>query len=87
MAEVRNLSAPGSGEGRFRCWLYRARMVEELPSQPCLVFFHGGGTLEVFGDLDTHDATYRNLANAAGVHGDLGGLPAGARAQIPGGFR
>jgi len=63
VAEVRNLTAQGPG-GPIPLRLYRARMVEELPSQPCLMFFHGGGW--VFGDLDTHDITCRNLANAAG---------------------
>ena len=62
VAEVRNLTAPGPG-GPIPMRLYRAKMVEELRSQPCLMFFHGGGW--VFGDLDTHDVTCRHLANAA----------------------
>ncbi|WP_246081533.1 alpha/beta hydrolase [Nocardioides litoris] len=35
------------------------------PVTPLLVFFHGGGF--VFGDLDSHDATCRLLAERAGV--------------------
>jgi acetyl esterase len=42
----------------------RARL-EITPADPMLVFFHGGGM--IYGDLDTHDATCRMLAERADI--------------------
>ena len=66
IGEVRDLEVPG-GDGPLRARLYIAavRRRRRRPRSPLLVFFHGGGL--VFGDLDTHDATCRFLAERAGV--------------------
>ncbi len=62
VAHVESLRAAGPG-GAIPIRLYRplgARAGERLPA---LVYFHGGGW--TFGDLDTHDAVCRELANLA----------------------
>lgn len=60
IAEVRELEVAGAA-GPLRARLYApVRAVT-----PLLVYFHGGGW--VVGDLETHDATCRLLARAAGV--------------------
>jgi acetyl esterase len=52
--------------GPMRARLYTpARAVETDDTTGLLVFLHGGGM--VYGDLDTHDATCRLLAERAGV--------------------
>jgi len=61
VAEVRDLSAPGAAGG-IPLRLYRP--AEATRHSSCLVWLHGGGW--VLGDLDTHDAFCRDLANAAG---------------------
>jgi acetyl esterase len=61
VAEVRDLRAPGAAGG-IPLRLYRPAEVAGL--SPCVVWLHGGGW--VLGDLDTHDAFCRGLANAAG---------------------
>ena len=50
-------------EGPLRARLYVPR--DAGPVSPMLVFFHGGGM--VYGDLDSHDALCRFLAETAGV--------------------
>lgn len=58
---VEALAADGPlGEIPMR--LYRPSVNPDLP---VIMFFHGGGF--VFGDLDTHDALCRSLANGAGA--------------------
>jgi len=55
--EIRELSVPGPA-GALRARLYRPRSAEK--SLPGVVFFHGGGF--VYGDIDTHDAVCRGIA-------------------------
>ncbi len=43
----------------------RERSEQSKPSDPLLVFFHGGGM--IYGDLESHDAMCRFLAEEAGV--------------------
>lgn len=60
VASVEDLSADG-----VPCRLVRpAPAVAPLESGACLVYLHGGGF--VFGDLETHDAQARRLANRTG---------------------
>jgi acetyl esterase len=63
IGETRDLEVPGA-EGPLRARLYtpRSRTGVSAPG-PLLFFIHGGGM--VFGDLDTHDATCRLLAERA----------------------
>lgn len=56
--EDRHIPGP---EGRLPVRIYTP---EGAPPLPVLVYFHGGGW--VLGNLETHDATCRALANAAG---------------------
>lgn len=58
MHSVQDFRTPDGIPLRF----YRPRPA--APSQPVIMFFHGGGF--VIGDLDTHDSTCRRLAAAAG---------------------
>lgn len=58
--DVSNLVMPGPG-GPLPLRVYRGAAEGVLP---CLVFLHGGGW--VLGDLDSHDAVCRRLANASG---------------------
>ncbi len=62
IAEVRDLSARGR-HGDIPLRLYRGEALKPGLSQPCLIYFHGGGWL--FGDLDTHDLLCRHIAVAA----------------------
>lgn len=62
VAEVRELSAPGP-HGAIAMRLYRPLPASNT-ALPVLVYFHGGGW--VIGDLDTHDALCRALANGSG---------------------
>ncbi|MBV1878065.1 MAG: alpha/beta hydrolase [Pseudomonadales bacterium] len=55
IAEVENLSAAG-----VKVRLYRPEAKSADLKQPCLIYFHGGGW--VIGDLDTHDAPCRLIA-------------------------
>jgi acetyl esterase len=59
---VQLLLAPGPG-GPVPVRAYRPRGAGKDEVLPALVFFHGGGW--VIGDLDTHDAVCRTLANGA----------------------
>ena len=53
--------------------------------RPTLVFFHGGGW--IYGDLESHDAACRFLAERVRRPGARGRLPARARAPVPRGVR
>jgi acetyl esterase len=62
VARIENLHAPGpAGEVPVRS--YRPLGALEADRPPVLVYFHGGGW--TLGDLDTHDAVCRELANLA----------------------
>lgn len=63
VAEVRDLNVPGPA-GAIPVRLYRAAGSDPAARLPGVLFFHGGGW--VLGDLDTHDPTCRQIANAAG---------------------
>ncbi len=56
VTEVEDVDADG-----VACRLYRPTAA----GGPCILFAHGGGF--VFGDLDTHDAQCRRLANRTGL--------------------
>ncbi len=56
----RTIAGPG---GPIRLRLYRALGSRDGEALPVLAYFHGGGW--TFGDLDTHDAICRMLANEA----------------------
>ena len=58
---VEDRSIPGPA-GDLPVRIYRPEL--DAPALPGLVYFHGGG--HVIGNLDTHDATARNLCNGAG---------------------
>lgn len=62
VAHVRELTADGP-HGPIAMRLYRPTP-ETSSALPVLVYFHGGGW--VIGDLDTHDALCRALANGSG---------------------
>jgi acetyl esterase len=59
VAHIENRSIPGPG-GAIPIRIY---LPEGAKPSPALVFFHGGGF--VMGDLESHDALCRQLANAA----------------------
>jgi len=63
VAAVRDLTAPGPG-GPIPLRLYRGLGTDPAAALPVLMFFHGGGW--VIGDIDTHDAVCRWLANFGG---------------------
>ena len=62
VAQVRELTADGP-HGPIAMRMYRP-MPDTSATLPVLVYFHGGGW--VIGDLDTHDALCRALANGSG---------------------
>ena len=63
IGSVSDLQVPGADEQLpARLYTPRARLGSSAPS-PLLFFIHGGGM--IFGDLDTHDATCRLLAERA----------------------
>ena len=64
VAETRDLAVPGPEGGSLTLRLYRGAGAGPDAKLPTLVFFHGGGW--VVGDLETHDAMCRHIANAAG---------------------
>src|SRR5215471_678760 len=64
VAEVRELALQRPDGGAVPVRFYRAANAASERALPALVYFHGGGW--VIGDLDTHDALCRHLANAAG---------------------
>ena len=59
----RDLDAPGNG-GPIPLRLYRSAASQPDALLPCLLYLHGGGW--ILGDLDTHEAICRRLANASG---------------------
>ena len=62
---VRDLRVPGAeGEIPARLYVPRDQVASDRPS-PLLFFVHGGGMM--YGDLDTHDAVCRFVAERAGV--------------------
>ena len=78
-----SLPLPIGGVEALRAGGLPARLYRpSAPTGGLLVFFHGGGF--VVGDLDTHDAPCRFLAERAGVPSCSRRLPAGARAPVPG---
>ncbi len=64
VAEARDLTIPGQG-GDIPARLYRPAGTSAADGLPVLVYYHGGGW--VIGNLESHDATCRSLANRAGV--------------------
>ena len=63
IGKIENITMPGpAGELKLRVYSPVAGGGAALP---CLVYFHGGGW--VIGDLDTHDALCRTLANETGA--------------------
>lgn len=62
IGKVEDMSIPGPG-GEIALRIYTP--VAAGGGSPALVFFHGGGW--VIGDLDTHDALCRTLANESGA--------------------
>jgi len=62
IGKVEDVSIPGPG-GEIPLRIYTP--VAAGGGSPALVFFHGGGW--VIGDLDTHDALCRTLANESGA--------------------
>lgn len=63
IGKIENISMPGpAGEIKLRVYSPVAGGGAALP---CVVYFHGGGW--VIGDLDTHDALCRTLANETGA--------------------
>ncbi|HEV3228932.1 MAG TPA: alpha/beta hydrolase fold domain-containing protein [Solirubrobacteraceae bacterium] len=63
LAEVRDIDVKGAA-GRLDARLYVPAEAQGTPG-PLVVFFHGGGW--VIGDIDTHDASCRLLAQASGA--------------------
>jgi len=64
VGEVRDVDVPG-GDGAMAARLYVPRSLVGTAGSPMLVFMHGGGFM--YGDLDTHDAVCRFLAERAGL--------------------
>jgi len=64
VGEARDVDVPGA-DGAMAARLYVPRSLVGTKGSPMLVFMHGGGFL--YGDLDTHDATCRLLAERAEV--------------------
>ena len=63
IGKIENITMPGpAGETKLRVYTPVAGGATALPG---LVYFHGGGW--VIGDLDTHDALCRTLANESGA--------------------
>jgi acetyl esterase len=60
LAEIANSTVPGPA-GPIAVRIYRASLE---PSQPVIVYFHGGGF--VIGNLDSHDGTCRRLSHGIG---------------------
>jgi len=63
VAATRELSAQGRA-GTVPMRLYRPAGAAPDAVLPCLLYLHGGGWM--LGDLDSHDAVCRRLANASG---------------------
>jgi acetyl esterase len=62
VAAVRDMEIPGPG-GSIAIRIYRGSATMPGTKLPVLLYFHGGGW--VVGDLDSHDALCRGVANAA----------------------
>lgn len=63
VAQTRELIVPGNDEP-IALRLYRAAGSQPDTLLPCLLYLHGGGWM--LGDLDSHEAICRRLANASG---------------------
>ncbi len=63
IGKIENMSFPGPG-GDIKLRVYTP-VAGGSTALPCLVYFHGGGW--VIGDLDSHDALCRTLANESGA--------------------
>ena len=63
IGKIENITMPGPG-GPLKLRIYTP-VADGGAALPAIVFFHGGGW--VIGDLDTHDALCRVLANEAGA--------------------
>jgi acetyl esterase len=63
IGKIENMSCPGPG-GDIKLRVYTP-VAGGSTALPCLVYFHGGGW--VIGDLDSHDALCRTLANESGA--------------------
>jgi acetyl esterase len=63
VAETRDIAIPGPAGAKLRLRLYRGAGAAADAKLPTLIFFHGGGW--VVGDLETHDAMCRQIANGA----------------------
>ena len=63
IGKIENRTMPGPG-GPLKLRIYTP-VAEGAAALPAIVYFHGGGW--VIGDLDTHDALCRTLANEAGA--------------------
>jgi acetyl esterase len=64
IGKIENTIMPGPGGGEIKLRVYTP-VAGGGAALPCLVYFHGGGW--VIGDLDTHDALCRTLANETGA--------------------
>jgi acetyl esterase len=64
IGKIENATFPGPSGDQIRVRLY-CPVASGGGALPALVYFHGGGW--VIGDLDTHDALCRTLANEAGA--------------------
>lgn len=64
IGKIENTTMPGPGGGEIKLRVYTP-VAGGGAALPCLVYFHGGGW--VIGDLDTHDALCRTLANETGA--------------------
>ncbi len=64
IGKVENTSFPGPSGDQIKLRVY-SPVAGGGAALPCLVYFHGGGW--VIGDLDTHDALCRTLANETGA--------------------
>jgi acetyl esterase len=64
VADARDITIPGPG-GAIPARLYRPQGSSTDEQLPVLVYFHGGGF--TIGNIESHDATTRWLANRSGV--------------------
>ncbi|MDQ6641872.1 MAG: alpha/beta hydrolase [Actinomycetota bacterium] len=64
IGETRDLTVDGA-EGPLRARLYAPSATLSAPASPLLMFIHGGGMM--YGDIESHDAPCRFLAEQAGV--------------------
>lgn len=64
IGSLRELTVPGAA-GELPARLYQPSAAVAAQKVPTLMFFHGGGW--IYGDLDSHDAACRYLAETSGV--------------------